>query len=155
MARIKQCCDFANDAGQPYSEQQILAKAHAIVFNTGLYYDALEKWDEVPIVQSTYDNFCKHIIQAQTRLQTKQTSKQQGYGLAVEQIQELTENYCNLVTHERSEKENDRSTINLLRQEMSTMRALIEQMQNKPPQQPRNRLRKPFVIRMETKLFQS
>jgi hypothetical protein len=35
MACIKQCCEFASDAGQPYSNEQILAKAHAIVFNTG------------------------------------------------------------------------------------------------------------------------
>jgi hypothetical protein len=111
MARIKQCCDFATDAGQPYSDEQILAKTHAIVFNTGLYYDALKKWDEVPLAKATYENFCKHMIQAQTRLQTKKTSKQQGYGLAAEHIQELTDNFCSLVTQE---KENDRSTINSL-----------------------------------------
>jgi hypothetical protein len=48
MARIKQCREFAIDAGQPYTEEQVLAKTHAIVFNTGLYHDALEKWEEVP-----------------------------------------------------------------------------------------------------------
>jgi hypothetical protein len=36
MARIKQCCNFAADARHPYSEEQKLAKTHAIVFNTGL-----------------------------------------------------------------------------------------------------------------------
>jgi hypothetical protein len=125
-----------------YINEQVLAKTHAIVFNTGLYYDALEKRDEVPI---GCDNFCKHMIQTQTQLQTKRTSKQQGYGLAVEQIQELTENFCNFVTHERIEKENDWSTINLLRHEMSVMQALIEQLQNKSTQQPQNQPRKPFV----------
>jgi hypothetical protein len=87
MAQIKQCCDFADDARQAYSEHQILAKAYAIVLNTGLYYKALEKWDEVLIRQATYNNFCKHMIEAQTRLQTKKRSIQQCYGLAVEQIQ--------------------------------------------------------------------
>jgi hypothetical protein len=71
MARVKQCCEFAIDAGQPYSEEQVLAKTHAIVFNTGLYHDALEDWEEVPISLANYDNFCKHMIQAQTRLQTR------------------------------------------------------------------------------------
>jgi hypothetical protein len=66
MARIKQCCDFAADARQPYSEEQKLAKTHAIVFTTGLYYDALEKWEEVPPTQADYENLCKHVIQAQT-----------------------------------------------------------------------------------------
>jgi hypothetical protein len=139
MARIKQCCDFAADARQPYSDEQILAKTHAIVFNTRLYYNALEKWDntrlyynalekweEVPVAQASYENFCKHMIQAQTQLQTKRTSKQQGYGLAAEYMQELTDNFCSLVTQE---KENDRSTINSMQQELIAMRLLIEQLQ--------------------------
>jgi hypothetical protein len=145
MARIKQCREFAIDAGQPYTEEQILAKAHAIVFNTGLYYEALEKWDEVPVAQATYDNFCKHIIQAQTRLQSKKTSKQQGYGMAAAEIQELTENFCNLVNAERAEKENERTTINLLRQEIDSMCSLIEQLQGKNVPPPRNPKRRPFV----------
>jgi hypothetical protein len=139
MARVKQCREFAIDAGQPFSEEQVLAKTHAIVFNTGLYHDALEKWEEVSIGQANYDNFCKHMIQAQTRLQNKRTSKQHGYGMAAEHIQELTENFCNLVTTKRHEKENDRSIINLMRQEMAAMRTLIEQLQTKtvpPPQKP-------------------
>jgi hypothetical protein len=40
MAQVKQCCEFANDAGQLYSEEQILAKTHAIVFHL-LAYQAI------------------------------------------------------------------------------------------------------------------
>jgi hypothetical protein len=145
MARIKLCREFAIDAGQPYTDDQILAKVHAIVFNTGLYYEALEKWDEVPVAQATYDNFCKHMIQAQTRLQSKRTTKQQDYGLATAELHELTENFCNLVNAERAEKENERSTINQLRQEMTSMRTLIEQLQHKNTPLPRNRQRRQFV----------
>jgi hypothetical protein len=145
MARVKQCCDFAADAGQPYTEEQKLAKTHAIVFNTGLYHEALEKWEEIPPVQATYDNFCKHMILAQTRLQNKRTTKQQGYGLGAEHIQEMTENFCNIVTAQREENENDRAVIKLLRQEMASMRQLIEQLQNVPKPVPNNRTRRPYV----------
>jgi hypothetical protein len=69
----------------------------AIVFNTRLYHDALEKWEEVPVGRATYDNFCKHMIHAKVWLQSKKTSKQQVYGLAAAQIHELTKNFCNLV----------------------------------------------------------
>jgi hypothetical protein len=141
MARIKQCREFAINAGQPYSEEQVLAKTHAIVFNTGLYHDALEKWDEVPIGLANNDNFCKHMIQAQTRLQNKKTSKQHRYGMA----QELMENCCNIVTSEWHDKENDHTAINLMRQEMAAMRSLIEQLQTKALPPPRNRQRKPFI----------
>jgi phosphomannomutase len=116
----------------------VLAKTHAIVFNTGLYHNTLEKWEEVPISQANYDNFCKHMIQAQTRLQNKKTSKQHGYGMAAEQIQELTENFCNIVTSEQQDKDNDCTAINLMRQEMVAMRLLIEQFQNKALPPPRN-----------------
>jgi hypothetical protein len=78
-------------------------------------------------------------------LQNKKTSKQHGYGMAAEQIQELTENFCNIVMSERQEKENDHTAINLMRQEMAVMRLLIEQLQSKALPPPRNQQRKPFV----------
>jgi hypothetical protein len=65
--------------------------------------------------------------------------------MASEQIQELTEFFCNIITAEWHDKENDREIINLMRQEMAAMRSLIEQLQNKPPPAPRNRMRKPYV----------
>jgi hypothetical protein len=84
------------------------------------------------------------MIQAQTRLQNKRTTKQHGYGLGADHIQELTENFCNIVTAERQDKENDQAVINL-RQEMSTMCQLVEQLQNNPQPAPKNRTSKPFV----------
>jgi hypothetical protein len=42
------------------------------------------------------------MIQAQSRLQSKTTSKQQGYGLASTQLHELTEKFCNLINAERA-----------------------------------------------------
>jgi hypothetical protein len=36
MAQVKQCHEFTQDAGQLYSDEQVLAKTHAIVFNTRL-----------------------------------------------------------------------------------------------------------------------
>jgi hypothetical protein len=136
MTRIKQCCDYAHDAGRPYSEAQKLSKAHALVYNTGLYFDTLDKWDELPAVNQTYQQFCTNITQAQNRLRNKKTTKQHGYGLAVEQMQEITENFCNLVSNDRQEKENDRAIITALRQEMAEMKALIAALQHTP--QPSN-----------------
>jgi hypothetical protein len=137
MTRIKQCVDYAQDARRPYSEAQKLSKAHALVFNTGLYFDALDKWDELPALNQTYQQFCTHITQAQNRLRNKTTTKQHGYGLAVEQMQELTENFCNLVTNNRKEKENDRAIISALRQEISKMKTLIASLQKVPQPAPR------------------
>jgi hypothetical protein len=136
MTRIKQCCNYAQDAGRPYSEAQKLSKAHALVFNTGLYFDALDKWDELPALNQTYPQFCTHIMQAQNRLRNNTTTKQHGYGMTMEHMQELTENFCNLVSSNQQEKENDQAIISALWQEISEMKTLIASLQ-KVPDQPR------------------
>jgi hypothetical protein len=141
MAWVAQCCKFAINAGQPSSEEQVLAKTHAIVFNTGLYHDALEKYlldKPTTIILQTYDS-------SANKDPNKQTSKQHRYGMAAEQIQELTKSFCSLVTTKCNEKENDHSFINLMQQEMTAMQTLIKQLQNKTTPPPRNHLCKPFV----------
>jgi hypothetical protein len=90
MTWIKQCCDYTHDAGRPYSKAQKLSKAHALVFNTGLFFETLDKWDELPAANQTYPQFCTVITQAQNRLRNKKTTKQHGYGLAVEQTSAIS-----------------------------------------------------------------
>jgi hypothetical protein len=92
MTRIKQCCDYAHDAGCLYSKVQKLSKAHTLDFNTGLFFETLDKWDELPAANQTYPQFCTFITKAQNCLRNKKTTKQHGYGLAVEQMQELAIN---------------------------------------------------------------
>jgi hypothetical protein len=50
----------------------------------------------------------------------------------MEQMQELTENFCNLVSNNRQEKENDQAIISALRQEISEMKSLISALQKVP-----------------------
>jgi hypothetical protein len=133
MTQIRQCCDYAHDASRLYSEAQKLSKVHAPVFNTGLFFETLDKWDELPAANQTYLQFCTFITQAQNQLRNK---KQHGYGLAVQQMQELTENFCNLVTNNHQDKENNQAVITALRQEMAEMKALIAALQHTPQPNP-------------------
>jgi hypothetical protein len=41
-------------------------------------------------------------------------------------MQELTEDFCNLATQDRADKENGHSTINDMQVQLSAMRALIQ-----------------------------
>jgi hypothetical protein len=77
-----------------------------------------------------------YITQVKNRLCNKKTMKQHGYGLAVEQVQELTKNFSTLVTNNCQDKENDRVVITALRQEMSEMKALIAALQHTPQPTP-------------------
>jgi hypothetical protein len=62
---IQDCCDFAEAAEQPYTAQQILSKAFAIVFNTGLYFEACQKWKALTPAQKTLANFRQHFLKDQ------------------------------------------------------------------------------------------
>jgi hypothetical protein len=66
MTQIKQCCDYAHDAGRLYSKAQKLSKAHTLVFNTGLFFETLDKWDELPAANQTYPTIL-HIHHASTK----------------------------------------------------------------------------------------
>jgi hypothetical protein len=146
MARVKRCCDYAANSEQPYTAKQILAKLHTIVFQTGLYHNVLKKWDELPANQKTFKAFSKHIIHAQTNLCNKKTSKQHGYGgMAVEQMQELTENFANMVTINRQDKENEHMQYMHMRNELAELKAIISKLHQQPPVKPGTRERFPFV----------
>jgi hypothetical protein len=51
-------------------------------------------------------------------------------------MQEFTENFCNLVTNNCQDKENNRAIITVLCQEMSKMKALIAALQHMPQPTP-------------------
>jgi hypothetical protein len=136
------CCvgDALVDSEQPYTAKQILAKLHAIVFQTGLYH---KKWDELPANQKTFEAFSKHIIHAQTNLHDNKMSKQHRYGMAVEQIQELTENFANMVTINQQDKENEHTQY--MRNELAELKAIISKVHQQPPAKPATRERFPLV----------
>jgi uncharacterized phage-associated protein len=63
-------------------------EATLVVYKTGLFYDNLKKWDVMPVAHKTYKEFCNHILEAQQVYhRQQQTSKQSGYGLAIQEIQ--------------------------------------------------------------------
>jgi hypothetical protein len=120
LTQIKQCCDYAADRDQPYTDKQILPKLHAVVFHTGLYHDA----------------FSKHIIHDQNNLQNKKTSKQYGYGMAVEQMQELTQNFVNMITDKWHDKENKANHYLIMCTEIAELNAIISKLQQQPTPKP-------------------
>jgi hypothetical protein len=54
-------------------------RATLVVYNTGLFYDELKKWDAIPTAHQTYEAFCEHIREAQqVYCRQQRTSKQSG-----------------------------------------------------------------------------
>jgi hypothetical protein len=80
IKQINDAIAVASAGGDPLSAKRILRTAYLLVYDTGLYYEDLEKWDEEPETNKTWDNFQKHMRAAQTKLKKRKTlNKNSGY----------------------------------------------------------------------------
>jgi hypothetical protein len=115
IERIDECVDFAKAASQPYTAPQIMSKIYTLVYdipNTGLNFDACEKWKDEPPANQTYDAFKLHFLKAQKNHRNQQrTMKQSNYGLSVTHMEEMAEKFAGYVAVDRAEKDSDRNRI--------------------------------------------
>jgi hypothetical protein len=93
--QFDKCIEYARAALSPYSEAQIMNQATLVVYNTGLFFDNLQKWDAMPAAPKSYEEVCNHIWEAQQVFCRQQPSKESGYGLAIQEIHDLAENITN------------------------------------------------------------
>jgi hypothetical protein len=78
---FEDCIEFAWAALSPYSDAQIMNRATLVVYNTGLFYEELKKWDARPAACKSFEEFCDHIWEAQRIFCRQQrTSKHSDYG---------------------------------------------------------------------------
>jgi hypothetical protein len=112
IERIDACVDFAEAAAQPYSAPQILSKIYTLVYDTGLYFDACEKWKELLPANQTSDQFKLHFLKAQkTHRNQQRTMKQSNYGLSVARMEEMAGKFAGYVAVDRAEKDLDRNRV--------------------------------------------
>ena len=72
--------EFATAAGVDIPVSQLLNSAYSAIYNTGLYFNDLEKWDEKAAADHTWPNFQTFFCTAQHKLQSCQrTSSAAGY----------------------------------------------------------------------------
>jgi hypothetical protein len=70
---------YAQTGQQPYSTQQIIYIAYALIFNTGIYGDACKEWEKYNILDKNWENF-KARFTTDHRLYRKQTHTAQAAG---------------------------------------------------------------------------
>jgi hypothetical protein len=78
IKQINDAVQYAADAGTPYTNQQILNNAYALVFNTGMYFDDVKTWDRLPALDKTWPRFGQHFSTAHKLLRRQQRTAQQG-----------------------------------------------------------------------------
>ena len=80
LDQIETCQEFLMDGNQPYTPQQNLINAYNLVYQSGVYFDGCNEWEETPSCPEDIGNFKDHFLQAQTQLRQQQTmAKQTGY----------------------------------------------------------------------------
>jgi hypothetical protein len=105
VTRWNQCIKLAAAAGKPYTAEQILEKAYAIVYDCGLYYEELKEWKKLPVAQKTYLFFQSHVKKAQKEYRLQQrTSKRSGYGLATQELVAATEHFAYFMAQAEAKK---------------------------------------------------
>jgi hypothetical protein len=95
VAHWNKCIKLAAASGKPYTDEQILEKAFAIVYDCGLYYEELKDWKRKPAAQKMYLLFQSHVKAAQKEYRLQQrTSKRSGFGLATQELVAATEHFA-------------------------------------------------------------
>jgi hypothetical protein len=57
IERFDDCIEFAKAALLPYTPTQVMNRATLVVYNTGLFYEDLKKWDAMPGSQQNLRRF--------------------------------------------------------------------------------------------------
>jgi hypothetical protein len=68
FTQIEEGQEFADEGGQPYTNQQVLNMAFNITFHTSPFKCACCKWRESPDAKKMWNNFKIHFAIAQTEL---------------------------------------------------------------------------------------
>jgi hypothetical protein len=129
ITRIEDCIDYAAAAAAPYSTVQILGRAKRVVVETGLYHKDLEKWDENLFLAKDWSTFKAYILAAQRKQRKRSaTSKQSGYGLAIQKMTELANGVAGVANAVSATDAKTEARIIALTAELSLMRKQHSEM---------------------------
>jgi hypothetical protein len=124
VARWNKCIKLAAAAGKPYTDEQILENAFAIVYDCGLFYEELKDWKRKPAAQKTYLLFQSHVKAAQKEYRLQQrTSKRSGFGLATQELVAATEHFAYFMAQAESKE----AAVNALSREKEVAATAKEQ----------------------------
>ena len=80
FVQIDDTQDFAADARQPYTNNQLLTTVYNLVYATGLFFDNSKAWNRLQPNQKTMEHFKTTFQQAQRELRDQQrTAHQAGF----------------------------------------------------------------------------
>ena len=95
--QIEDAIEFADNAQQPYSPEQVLRIAYNLIFKCGEFERECEKWTEKDARDKTWANFKAHFTRAHKRMRdSKASAGSAGFGRANAVIEETATQLANL-----------------------------------------------------------
>ena len=71
VQRVQEIQEFANDRGKKIADKYIVDTIYTLVYNTGLFYNDCNKWDEKQWDKKTWAKFQAHFQSAQRKYKRK------------------------------------------------------------------------------------
>ena len=135
LKRLEDCCVLADDAGVPYTIEQLLSTAYFGIQSTGLYRHELKEWRKLPEANRTWPNFKDFFSEAYQDLQDdmKFTAREGNYHSAnnvtsdSNKMSEISDALNNLALAATA----DKSTFQQLLTENSDLKLRLSQLENK------------------------
>ena len=72
MQRVQEIQEFANDGGRTITNEDTVNTIYTLVYNTGLFYDDCDKWDDKKWGKKNWAIFQAHFQAAQRKYKRKQ-----------------------------------------------------------------------------------
>ena len=94
--KMDDIASYAELGNKPIAETQIIDATYTLLYNSGLYFDALIEWDGKPAAERTWTAFKDYTVKAQTTLFRQQavTTASRGYAHHIRQFQLPTMGYA-------------------------------------------------------------
>ena len=133
--QVEEAATFAINGHQPYTAEQILNTAYNLVYASGEYFEACEKWDDRPAAEKTWLNFKSHFLEAAHKLALRrQTAQGHGFHHAnhlatSEPTMDLLANLAQAQVADRDTQLTLNATIATLSTQLQNQTALITQLQ--------------------------
>lgn len=118
--QIEDATDYADAAGAPYNNAQVISRAYVLVLKTGEYNDACRDWRKRPEQEKTWDQFKIDFTEAHRDILTNRTVQPNPFHEAhavIEKFQERTEQILDHVANATV----DTSTISTLTTQNETL----------------------------------
>jgi hypothetical protein len=136
IAQIANAIEYAEDGKKNISLQQIVNKAHTLVYSTGMFFENYETWDEKPGKDKIWPIFKTHFLAATKKVNLcRQTAQQAGFHGAhyvqEDTMEPPTNGAMEALANLAQASINDRNTITTIQ---TTIASLTTQLQYKDEQ---------------------